>query len=140
EDLKELLPENSTKLEMIGMVIYAANRIQPRVSKYMDYSFETQNKLLDYFLQLEIDSKIIERFKYILESKVIIFNRPANLYAISLILNSDLKLDIEKSTRDTLDYRAFLKFYLGCNEAVVSIQNNDRSDRSKIEKLSANFI
>jgi hypothetical protein len=124
KDRIDLLKKNDiSKIEVLARLCLINSMLSPRLSVRFDYSKSTQENILDKIISIDKNHPAIPLIKRKLDEKSIIFNRPANLFAIMEILNSDL--------RDG---------YLCVNRATNEVNDDHDTENPDLETLNASLI
>ena len=139
KDISNLISK-TTKVELIGLLCYINNQLSPRLSARFDYTLKTQKNILNYILRLEPNPSKIDFILNLLTKETIIFNRPANLWAITDVLNSDLPDDQEESKITSEDLWNFLEFYLCVNSQTNKMNEWNEENDSIIENLNSSTL
>ena len=135
-----LLLSTTTKLELIGLICQINNILSPRISTRFDYKLETQIKLLNFVLRLEPDPNKKNYVLSFLTGDAILFTRSTNLWAITEILNSNIRSDQEDSKITSVDLWNFLQYYLCINSEANKIKFDEDSAGSRAEKINHSIL
>ncbi|MCK4665090.1 MAG: hypothetical protein KAT68_19635 [Bacteroidales bacterium] len=139
KDISHLISK-TTKFELIGLLCYINNQLSPRISARFDYTLKTQKNILNYILRLEPNPSKVDFIFNLLTKETIIFNRPANLWAITDVLNSDLPDDQEESKITSEVLWNFLEFYLCVNSQTNKLKKWNKKNEYRIENLNASTL
>jgi hypothetical protein len=141
KDRIDLLKKNDiSKIEVLARLCLINSMLSPRLSVRFDYSKSTQENILDKIISIDKNHPAIPLIKRKLDEKSIIFNRPANLFAIMEILNSDLRdghIDDLVSNVQELD---FFEYYLCVNRATNELNDDHDTENPDLETLNASLI
>ncbi|MCB9224152.1 MAG: hypothetical protein H6582_08260 [Crocinitomicaceae bacterium] len=126
-----------SKTEVLARLALINGLLMPRNSIYFDYSKKKQIEILNHLLRTESTGKT--RLKNILKDKVLIFNRPSNVFGMMEIINSDLINETENGQTNELQEQKFIEYYLCLNKATSQYSHKNVKNPS-LEELNAGIL
>lgn len=132
------LVKHISKIELISNFASSNNRLKPPESVFYDHSVERQWGELRLFCGtspalVEKYSQKIAAFTRI-DKRWTMFNRVTNLYALELIIQSDLIKNIPDYKMTYDDWDALMKFYL-CVNSLVGKNTEAKTDVNRLDFL-----
>lgn len=123
-----------TRLSLINFML------SPTRSTRFNYNRDMQHLILDKMLTIDNTHSAIDIIKKKIDDNSILFNRPANLFAMMEVINSDLPTGSKDTQVSNVQELDFFQYYLCVNHETNTIGSDYDHANPDLERLNVSFI